>query len=190
MNSLTQSEIFAKYLIAITPKEIDRNLTKLSNVFLPEELSSLPPISGVYIVTDVDYYPILYIGQSINILARIRSHNKKKAWFEACETCDTPRIIWIEISDLSLLNFVEQALIEYFDPPLNVKGRLDRYEMKKRNDYVQKMDNLQTSDNFLYCNGFPIAWLYSNKLSEIQIKRILNSYQNIDWPALSLRLSF
>ena len=172
-------------LAVTTPEEINKNLTSLPYIFSDEPISSLPNINGLYIVVvDVDYYPILYIGQSINIRNRIRSHNMKKSWIKSCQSYY--RIIWIEISGLSLLNSIEQALIEYFDPPLNARGRLDRHRMVQRNNLIPKtIDDLQIRDyDHLYCNGEPIVWLHTNKLSEAQIKKILNSYEKINWEAL------
>lgn len=187
MDSLAQADIFAGSKAATTPNEIDKNLQQLPSIILYEDRISLPPTSGIYIVSDVDYSPILYIGQSINLLNRIRSHNMRKTWLKTSE-CGIVRMIWIEIPDLSLLNSVEQALIEYFDPPLNTRGRLCRYQMVRRNDCVQKASADWRNDNSevskLYCNGCRITYLHTNELSEIQIKRILNSYVNIDWEAL------
>lgn len=59
---------------------------------------------------------MLYIGQTINLPTRWSRHHK----LEKLKEIGNVKIAWMEVSDRSLLSSIEEALINYFDPPLNV----------------------------------------------------------------------
>lgn len=94
---------------------------QLPSVWL-EDRNQLPSIVAVYFVFD-GYDEIQYIGQSMKLKARILSHNKLRIF----KNLYSARIAWLEISDIKVLNQSEQLLIQYFNPPLNVRNKL-RYE--------------------------------------------------------------
>lgn len=59
---------------------------------------------------------VLYIGQTVNLPIRWKAHHR----FEKLKEIGNVKIAWMEVSDCSLLSSIEEALIKYFDPPLNV----------------------------------------------------------------------
>lgn len=85
----------------------------LPSVSLEERLH-LPTIPCIYFVIDSTGV-VQYIGKSVNSKARWASHHK----LDQVSNLDKPRIAWLEVSDNSLLQSIESALIQWFNPPLN-----------------------------------------------------------------------
>lgn len=90
------------------------DLQKINPLSLPsvavEDRKKLPEVPSIYFAIDGNNQ-IQYIGRSVNPRQRWASHHRIGQVQEcriACMECDP-----------SLLNEVERALIEYFDPPLN-----------------------------------------------------------------------
>lgn len=108
-------------------------LERLSQTFRLEQLPSidfedrnqLPEVAGIYFAIDSNDN-IQYIGQSMNIRNRLRTHNRKQQLSELSGV----RIAYLEVSDTSLLNDIEQALIDYFDPFLNGTSNYRRNKYK------------------------------------------------------------
>lgn len=95
----------------ITPKSL--NLSTLPSLPLAER-RHLPASPGIYFAID-SLGVVQYIGRSVNICQRWQNHHR-------CSVLDAignVNIAWIEVSKPSLLDEIEQALIEYFNPPLN-----------------------------------------------------------------------
>ncbi|NET61300.1 MAG: hypothetical protein F6K47_35790 [Symploca sp. SIO2E6] len=85
--------------------------------------SQLPITPSIYFAIDTQGV-IQYIGRSVNPKQRWANHHRLNEFNEIGGI----KIAWLEVNDESLLNEIEQALIEYFDPPLNnraVKAELD-----------------------------------------------------------------
>lgn len=91
------------------------NLETLPAVSL-ENRKRLPQTAGIYFAIDAAGV-VQYIGQSINLRQRWASSHHR---LSALEVIVDVQIAWLKISDIGLLNQVEQALIEYFDPPFNI----------------------------------------------------------------------
>ena len=93
-----------------------------------EDRNQLPEVSGIYFAIDSNDN-IQYIGRSINIRQRLKTHNRK----QQLSNMSGIRIAYLEVSDTSLLDDIEQALINYFDPYLNGTGnyRKNKYEPDK-----------------------------------------------------------
>lgn len=93
-------------------------LTDINPLTLPSlplhERSQLPSVPGIYFVLDT-FGQVQYIGRSINIRQRWISHHR----YLELEGMEFVSIAWLELSDSSLLEDVESALIEYFSPFLN-----------------------------------------------------------------------
>lgn len=94
----------------INPIEV--NPLTLPSVSL-EERMKLPCIPCVYFAID-SQGQIQYIGRSTNPRRRFQAHNKG---FELGKMLDV-RIAYLE-TDIDLLSEIEQALINWFQPPLN-----------------------------------------------------------------------
>ncbi len=112
----------------INPECLD--ICKLPSLPL-EEKYKLPDIAGIYLCIN-EAEEIYYIGQSKNINRRWLQHHRNYQ----LEDIGNIRIAWIAISETSLLNDIETALIEYFNPslnnslvsvPQNYKGRMSLY---------------------------------------------------------------
>jgi DNA-binding Xre family transcriptional regulator len=95
----------------INPETI--NLSVLPYLSI-EQRKDLPSVSGIYFAID-SLGNIQYIGRSFNIRQRWLSHHRTKELVAICGV----KIIWLEISEVSLLPEIETALIEWFNPPLN-----------------------------------------------------------------------
>ncbi|MHC5930829.1 GIY-YIG nuclease family protein [Nostoc sp.] len=108
----------------LNPTSID--LTSLPSVPL-SKYSQLPEISGIYFAID-SLNTVQYIGRAKNILSRWRGHHRKRE----LQKLDGVRISYLAISDTSLLNEVESALIEYFNPCLNGDTRNNRFKRPER----------------------------------------------------------
>lgn len=93
-----------------------------------EDRNQLPEVSGIYFAIDSNDN-IQYIGRSININQRWKSHHRT----QQLSSFNGVRIAYLEVSDTSLLDDIEQALINYFDPYLNGTGNSckNKYEPDK-----------------------------------------------------------
>lgn len=106
-----------------------QTVNPLSLPSLPLEWrTALPECPGIYFVIDANG-TVQYIGRSANIRQRWTSHNKLEALKEFTEI----KLAWLEVSDKALLSSVEDALINYFQPPLN--------EIKRR--FSEEVDLMQ-----------------------------------------------
>lgn len=130
---------------AIAPESI--KLSELPFVTL-ECYKTLPKCAAIYMVLSSEN-EILYIGQSVNIQSRWRSHHRRKRLIKIPDYTSAKnknltvnqdprhqpknsntrsdfyfqapclRIAWLQINDLSLLESIELTLIEFFQPKLN-----------------------------------------------------------------------
>lgn len=80
---------------------------------------SLPNCPAVYFVLAGER--ILYIGRAINLAQRWAAHHR---WNQLLQFDTLVKIAWIECSEVQLLNEIEAALIEQFNPELNGKPNL------------------------------------------------------------------
>lgn len=79
-----------------------------------ERRGSLPEHSAVYFVLQDDR--ILYIGRTVNLMKRWRSHPRK---YQFKDTTSAIKIAWLKCSDPKLLPSIEIALIHFFKPEFN-----------------------------------------------------------------------
>jgi hypothetical protein len=100
---------------------VNINLSSINLESLPwlplEARTNLPELPGIYFVLD-GYKTPLYIGRSANIRQRWNTHHR----LNDIKNLPDIAIAWLEVSEPSLLDSVEQALIDWFDPPLNGKA--------------------------------------------------------------------
>lgn len=95
----------------IAPESIDlRSLPCLSL----EDRANLPDVAAIYFAVD-SFDEVLYIGRSVSLLRRWTGHHRLSQLVNIGQV----KIAWVEISETALLPQVEQALIEFFSPPLN-----------------------------------------------------------------------
>lgn len=80
---------------------------------------SLPNCPAVYFVLAGER--ILYIGRAINLAQRWAAHHR---WNQLLQFDTLVKIAWIECSEVQLLDEIEAALIEQFNPELNGKPNL------------------------------------------------------------------
>lgn len=90
------------------------NIRTLPSVAL-EDRSELPNTPCIYFAIDSNNV-VQYIGQTANANKRWKSNGHHK--YEKLSQLLSVRIAYLE-TDIDLLNDIEKALIEYFDPPLN-----------------------------------------------------------------------
>ena len=95
----------------INPETLD--LRSLPSVKLKEK-NDLPNAPGIYFVLN-SLGHVQYIGSSSNIKERWKNHHRRVQLQELEEVS----ISCIQVEDSNLLPFIEQALIEWFRPPLN-----------------------------------------------------------------------
>lgn len=80
-----------------------------------EQRWSLPTVQCVYFVLS-SKNQVLYIGQTKNLANRWRTHTL----YKALKTLNNIRIVWMQISDESLLLEVEEILINHYQPEFNL----------------------------------------------------------------------
>jgi hypothetical protein len=99
----------------------------------------LPSGPGVYFV--MDGATVIYIGRAVNLRNRWVAHHRL-IQFRAISGA---RIVWLEINDVSLLDSVERACIDYFCPSLNrtTTGERPDGEMARiRRDLYERLRQL------------------------------------------------
>ena len=74
----------------------------------------LPECPGIYFAIDSQGI-IYYIGRSVNLNQRWTQHHRTKQLQQHSEI----KIAYLEVSEIFLLPKIEEALIEWFNPPLN-----------------------------------------------------------------------
>lgn len=87
---------------------------------------TLPQCCGIYFVLNED--EILYIGKTVNLLQRWKSHHKLEM-IKEFENSDNFRIAWLEIENQNILEETEIALITHFKPKLNKHTNTSKSEV-------------------------------------------------------------
>lgn len=92
--------------------------TEINPLTLPSvplvDRRQLPDASGIYFVLSSDD-KVQYIGRSVNLQQRWIQHHR----LSHLAKLSGVRLAWLEVSDASLLPEIEQALIQWFNPPMN-----------------------------------------------------------------------
>ena len=101
-----------------------------------ENKDKLPSLPAIYFVLN-QANEIQYIGQSKDLLKRWKSHHKLKD----LKNVRQPKIAYLIFNLPDLLYEVEQALIEYFNPPLNLDTRF-----KLKGDEKRKVRSMRVTD--------------------------------------------
>jgi hypothetical protein len=97
----------------LSPSEI--NIAALPSVSLNER-SLLPSRAGIYFAIASDH-SVQYIGKSINLQSRWQQHHR----FKQLQNKGPIKLAWLDCPS-ELLDGVEAALIDYFQPCLNGKS--------------------------------------------------------------------
>jgi DNA-binding Xre family transcriptional regulator len=121
----------------------------------------LPKKSGIYFALD-SLEVVQYIGQSINIRNRWVNHHRQSE----LDVVGNVNIAYLEVSEPSLLNEIEWALIEHFNPPLN--GLLKRPNSLKSNAKLTEPDRA-TVKNFSSQKTL-IRWNLNEIMARYRIK--------------------
>jgi len=100
----------------INPSKIQ--LSSLPSVAL-EDRSRLPQLSGIYFAIDSQSM-VQYIGRSSDIRLRWSDHHR----CDDLKTIGGIKIAYLAVDLPRLLPDIELALITWFDPPLNIAGKL------------------------------------------------------------------
>lgn len=95
----------------INPQSL--NLSALPSLPL-DRRSQLPEIPCIYFAVD-SQGTVQYIGRTVNAKQRWLNHHR----CDQLSSMDGVTIAYLEVSDESLLESIEEALIEYFQPRLN-----------------------------------------------------------------------
>jgi len=101
----------------INPSEI--NLSALPSVAL-EAKSAFPRQPSIYFAID-SLGTVQYVGRSVDPKIRWAGHHR----FGQLTAIGQVRIAYLFVDSPELLPGIEAALIDWFDPPLNVMGRRD-----------------------------------------------------------------
>ena len=110
----------------INPETLD--LTSLP--WLPlEEKSAFPKKSAIYFAID-SLGTIQYIGRSLDVHQRWLNHHK----YKTLNDIGNIKIAYLFIDAVELLPEIEAALIDWFNPPLNISHR---YKTKANQDGVK-----------------------------------------------------
>ncbi len=103
----------------------------LPSVFL-EERSKLPDTSCIYFAIN-SQGAIQYIGRSVNLRQRWLAHHR----YHQLEKMGDVKIAYLSVDSPELLYEIEKALIEWFQPPLNINYLNPRvYKYEKPFDWV------------------------------------------------------
>lgn len=78
--------------------------------------AALPDAPGIYFALAADG-TVLYIGKARRLVARWNSTQHHR--YAQLAAMPGVRLAWLVVSDVALLRSIEQACIEYFNPPLN-----------------------------------------------------------------------
>lgn len=96
------------------------NVSTINPLTLPSlpltERLQLPNCPAIYFVLTGDC--VVYIGRTVNLKNRWASHRV----MSSVQKEDNARLAWLECSDVSLLPEVETALLNHFQPSLNVRN--------------------------------------------------------------------
>lgn len=101
------------------------NINPLALPSLPlAQRAALPDAPAIYFALAEDG-AVLYIGKARRLVARWKSTMHHR--YTELAALPSVRLAWLVVSDESLLSGIEQACIEYFNPPLNstLRPRLD-----------------------------------------------------------------
>ena len=100
-----------------------KNPTEINLASLPwlplDAKTAFPKNPAIYFAID-STDTIQYIGRSVNPRARWQNHHR----YEELESIGNIRIAYLFVDLPDLLAEIETALIEWFDPPLNVVGKV------------------------------------------------------------------
>ena len=97
----------------------------------------LPVCPSVYFV--LEGKEVVYIGRSVNLNNRWKNHHRFS------QLSQDAVIAWLEISDESLLEAVEKALICFFDPRLNSTKTLIENERFPLDSFTKRREYLGLS---------------------------------------------
>lgn len=138
----------------INPQTI--NPLELPSISL-EMRSQLPTTPSIYFAIDSQGV-IQYIGRSINPRQRWVDHHR----FEQLDEIGQVKIAWLPVSEEDLLDEIEEALIEYFNPVLN--GTVFRSSARK----ISKNEGKPSS---MYCRLAVLMAEKNPQLSQRQLAR-------------------
>jgi DNA-binding Xre family transcriptional regulator len=155
---------------AIAPQDI--NLCALPSVLLADR-KQLPQTAGIYFAIDGDGV-VQYIGQSTNLRQRWLNHHRKSA----LDGISNVQIAWIEVSEPSLLREIEEALIEYFNPPLN--GLIRKESIQSDGKTICKLKELMKKEGLNQLqlseatglSPTTVGNLYRNRFSRIDVSTL------------------
>ena len=110
---LIPNEYQEVFKVTVDPQKL--NLQELPTLALTEK-ALLPNVAAIYFVLD-GTQKVCYIGRAKSLCFRWYSHHRLADFREIPQV----RVAYLTVSDAALLPDIEEALIEYFDPPLNQK---------------------------------------------------------------------
>jgi len=112
----------SRIVVMIDPNAINPFL--LPSVAL-ENRSCLPNTPCIYFAID-SLGQIQYIGRSINPCQRWNGHHR----YNELSEMRGVKIAYFSVDSAELLPSIESALIQWFDPPLNIRGRSHQTQRK------------------------------------------------------------
>lgn len=78
------------------------------------ERRNLPSVCAIYFALS-SYGEVLYIAKATSLVQRWAAHHR----YSQLKNMENVRLAWLECSDTSLLTEIEEALINWFSPPIN-----------------------------------------------------------------------
>lgn len=145
---------------ALAPESF--NLSSLPSVLLADK-GKLPSCAAVYFAIS-SHGRVLYVGRSINIQDRLRSHHR----LPVLKAFKDVKIAWLTESDSLALRRIETILIEHFNPPLNkipsyLKAE-DTAQLVKYLTLSESVSDRPSKNNVIPINKF----LSSHQTAEIE----------------------
>ncbi len=150
---------------ALAPESFD--FASLPSLLLADK-AKLPSCAGVYFALS-SHGRVLYIGRSINIQERLRSHHR----LHVLKAFKNVKIAWLTESDSLALRRIETILIEHFNPPLNkIPSYLKAEDTEKLVKYLTLSDS--ASDRPAKNNVIPINKFLSSQ-NQVETNNKLDS---------------
>lgn len=125
----------------IDPKSL--KISNLPSVTLKDK-KLLPESSGIYFAID-SQGTIQYIGRSIDINQRWKAHHRS----QQLKDIGNIKIAYLLVSEESLLDVIESALIEWFQPKLNFTAIADHDNTNDNRVFPQKYGEVKKQKQFM-----------------------------------------
>jgi predicted GIY-YIG superfamily endonuclease len=160
----------------------DINLFQLPSVYLLEK-EQLPNCAAIYFVSD-SKGQVLYIGRTVNLVARWRDHHRFKQ-LSRLNRKDRISISWMACSkNIRTLSTLENKFIELYKPPLNwtkVISPIRKITPSKNNTIPLKLIDKYQPNNGKHKNVIEVEpWEELEPMSEGEAREMTRQFLYVD----------